>query len=265
MHVLELSALSLRQKFVDKWLAQKQGLNRLISAHREGIGRESALVWNPEWLKNGEKKHWIAMHASDDKSSLKGVYRNMQITPEMVAKGIVRQRTVPMRSFVAGYYDCLAMIFGASASPTFSLLDTGGTSRNLTASAGATSAWLGAASGDSTYSIQVGSSSTAVTRTDTKLGTLVSHGTTATTLQYGSMTTNQATNPSGTVTRIRNQRSHTGNTSSSVNIQETGMAAKGINGVGSTIIFCIEHNLNAVGAISAGQVLTVTKDMETTT
>lgn len=162
---------------------------------------------------------------------------------------------VPMRSWVANYAIWMKGQFN-NQTTNDSMTDTGGSARTtLNFATGINSFNINDGAADSTFGPVVGSSSTAVTRTDTKLTTQITHGAAAGNLSYGATTVNTVTNPSGTTSQFTFTRVFTGNVGSTVNIQELAIYAKVTS---QAWIFCIAHDLQAFGAVANGQNVTYT-------
>lgn len=233
----------------------KQFLRKYYPSHREGIGREVLFQWNPEWLKNGERRTYEARELG------------LITDPAQVQKAITKVKVVPMRSFVAGYYSILQGYWQIATGSTNSLNDTGGTSRSVpstlfnTLVSSARVMDMDAATAVSTYGVVFGSNNTAVTRTDTKLNTQINHGTTSTTLNHGATSVAAPTNPSGSVTRVVISRTVTGNSGSTVSLQEDGIY---INMGTSSWKFMLERNVNSFGSVAAAQNVTCTKNVDIT-
>jgi len=86
-------------------------------------------------------------------------------------------------SFVGNFIKCLAVQL---ASGKEAITDTGGTGRNPYAYSGNLD--VGAGSGSTTFGIQVGTGTNAVSINDTALQSLIAHGTGTGQLQYGAVT-----------------------------------------------------------------------------
>jgi hypothetical protein len=131
---------------------------------------------------------------------------------------VVKRGKQPMKSWVKQWLQILYLQF---ASTSFSVTDTGGTSRNtIYSSVPAMS--LNAGSGVSTYGIVVGTSDTPVTRDDYKLGSQISHGTGVSQLTYGAMSLDAPVTYS-TGYLLRTVRVFTNNSSDSVTVKEVGI------------------------------------------
>ena len=117
-----------------------------------------------------------------------------------------------------------------------------------------------APSGNDAHGIQVGSSSTAVTRDDFQLGGKIANGTSAGQLSYGSMTV-EDTDGTAPDTIFRLIRTFTNNTSSAITVYEIGLVIANTYisaGSGTTNYFLIARDvLSAPQSIPAGATLTV--------
>jgi len=188
-------------------------------------------------------------------------YSGKQVDLATLNDMCVRKRSMWDKTTVQNWSSILQAAF---VGVTNSVTDTGGASRSVPVpSASVTTIFRAdAASADSTYGVVAGSSNQAFARTDTKLISQVAHGVTSTTLSHGASSTSAVTNPSGNINRIQHQRSLTGNAGSTVNMQEDGLYLS----VGSGgFKICVARNLNAFGAVSAAQVVTITRNWDSPT
>lgn len=135
---------------------------------------------------------------------------------------LVAHRSQHMDSYVIAWIKILLVQLGSSETTTAT--DTGGTSRTLGVSA---LAWgCNALINDDTFGIVVGTGSSAVTLTDTRLGGKISHGTGVNQLSYAAVQFDQAVTVDPT-TYFRVKRQLTNNTTGSITINEIGIYAKG--------------------------------------
>lgn len=111
---------------------------------------------------------------------------------------------------------------------------------------------------ESAQGIQVGTGVGAESISDTALGTLIAHGTSAGTLQYGSMTFG-APSTTATTTTFRHTRVFTNGSGGTVTVQEIGLVS-----LQSTNSFLLVRDLTGAVAVNNGQQLTVNYDFTTT-
>ncbi len=147
------------------------------------------------------------------------------------------------------------------------LTDTSGASKTFygaytygTGASGLAPICANAPSGNDTHGIQVGNSSTTVTRDDFQLGGKIANGTSAGQLSYGSMTVEDTDGtPPDTVFRLI--RTFTNNTSSAITVYEIGLVIANTYisaGSRATNYFLIARDvLSAPQSIPAGATLTV--------
>jgi hypothetical protein len=153
------------------------------------------------------------------------------------------------RSFVQNSLGCLQVRMDQGTA--VSMTDTGGTPRSVSAAANTNDLKVNAPAATTGYGIQWGTGTNAEAVTDTKLQTLIAHGSGAGQLSYGSCTVGNYTPGAGvttlTVTRSGSQGS------GGVTVEERGLSC--LNGGGSAWQFCIIRDVAQV-AVSAGQTLT---------
>jgi hypothetical protein len=206
---------------------------------------------------NGERLHFH-LWSKKDYPNLHdmAMYSGKQITLETLEQmSVIRRKAMWEKTRMVNWNTHMQNLMTNGSTQ---LTDTGGTPRTIVVSA-STVLRCDAASADSTYGIVVGSSAAVFSRTDTKLTTQVAHGVTSSTLQHSASSVGALTNPSGNINRIPLQRTYTGNTGSTVNIQEDGLYMK----IGtSNWLFCMSRNLNGFGAVANAQVLTITRNWD---
>ena len=215
------------------------------------VASDELISWTPQHIRNGEILHDRAMHgflSLEDRMRIK-----RQADKYKFIKG---------QTFVINFNSIIGSWLGGSSNLNANYTDTGGSARATVAPNGVSNIIdTTAASGTSTYGLVVGSSSTAVARTNTALGTQIVAGATASTLLHGVSSVAAITNPSGTITRTQLQRTFTGNPSSTVNIQEDGIYV--LTGT-SNWKFLFYRNINSFGAVANAQVVTLTINVDTT-
>jgi hypothetical protein len=131
---------------------------------------------------------------------------------------IVKRGRQPVKSWVKQWIQILYLQF---ARTTYNVIDTGGTSRGISADTYPLLA-LNAGSGGSTFGIVVGSSDTPVTRDDYKLGSQIAHGSGTGQLMYGAMSHDTPT-PYSTGYLIRSMRVFTNNSGADITVKEIGV------------------------------------------
>jgi hypothetical protein len=131
---------------------------------------------------------------------------------------IVKRGKQPMKSWVKQWIQILYLQF---ARTTYSIIDTGGTSRSIPADMYPLLA-LNAGSGGSAFGIVVGSSDTPVTRDDYKLGSQIAHGNGTGQLMYGTMSHDAPTTYS-TGYLFRAMRVFTNNSGADITVKEIGV------------------------------------------
>lgn len=190
--------------------------------------------------------------------------KDMDIDNRIYKDYIESHKLTPGKTFLVQFAQILGRYFAATATGE-TVTEVDGTT--TTTFAGVTgqdevfSVLTAAAS--STFGPTVGTSSTAVARTDSQLGGKIAHGATASTLQYGASSIGTVSNPSGSISRFQVTRSYTGNAGSTVNVQEDGLEASISSPTGGPY-FLLYRNINAFGAVSAAQVVTATVNVDTT-
>jgi hypothetical protein len=133
---------------------------------------------------------------------------------------IVRRGKQPMKSWVKQW---IQVLYGNLARTSFTVTDTGGTSRNIGYDYSPAMA-LNAGSGVSTFGIVVGSSDTPVTRDDYKLGSQIAHGNATGQLMYGAVSFD-APVTYGTGYLFRVMRVFTNNSGADITVKELGVYA----------------------------------------
>ena len=166
-----------------------------------------------------------------------------------------RRRTA--HSFLIVYLRALAMHMAGLAD--IASTDTGGTSRAMDKN---TNLLINASSGTSTYGNVVGTGSTAVAFTDTKLVTQIAHGTSAGQLSYGACVVNLPSSDSTSTTLIIT-RPFSNASGGSITITEIGIYAQMKYGGGSDSQFCIVRDLATIALIN-GDLLTLNYILKTT-
>ncbi len=159
-------------------------------------------------------------------------------------------------SFVRGFID---LIYGfiTATTVTNGWTDTGGTNRNT--SVASSNMLMNSGAGVTTFGIVVGSGSSAVTISDTALGTLIAQGTGAGQLQYGA---NSNIDPitSGTSRQFTLSRTLTNGSTGAVTVNEVGIYGK----AGSTPWYVMWERTLTTFTINAGASKTVTYTIKVT-
>lgn len=133
---------------------------------------------------------------------------------------IVQYHIQPMESFVAGFYKSFYAFMTGNFTPT---TDTLGVSRLFQNNA--INGSMDAAANDSTYGIQLGTGSVAVTMSDFILGGLISHGTGSGQLSYQSVSLDNWF-VYGSVASFRIKRRTTNSSPGTITINEAGAVAR---------------------------------------
>jgi hypothetical protein len=141
---------------------------------------------------------------------------------------IVRRGKQPMKSWVKQWIQLLYAYFSQTI---IAIIDTGGTSRNIS---GSYNFYINAGTGVSTYGTVVGSSDTPVTRDDYKLGSQITHGSGTGQLMYSAMSIDTPVTYS-TGYLVRATRVFTNNSGADITVKEIGLY---INYAGSNY-FCV--------------------------
>jgi hypothetical protein len=156
------------------------------------------------------------------------------ITVSGYEEGKLKHHTFKANSLVTACIQILRIQFENLATP---IVDTSGTGTARGTYGTAFAANAGAAA--NLFGVMVGSGTNAVSLTDNKLQTLITHGTGATQVSYGAVS---FTNPA-TVDTTRSftvARAFTGNASAAVTVNEIGLYVK----EGGNYYFCIDRTLN---------------------
>lgn len=166
--------------------------------------------------------------------------------------------TESMRSYTQYFLNQLHHQFQGNNTGVNTQTDTGGTSRTLQ-SGNNINDWILGASAQDNSGVMVGTGTTAVAATDTKLQTKINHGTGSGNLSYGAHVYGAAGVSSGTTT-MSVARTFSNNSPSSVTPTETGIYTQMVDNVATTRYFCIIHDLISGGsgvAVAVGKILTV--------
>ncbi len=149
-------------------------------------------------------------------------------------KGRWVEETRRCNSLLLAWVDIFLGIMKQTAT---SLKDTSGntTTRNV----GVTSLALNAGAAANLFGVMVGTGSTAVSISDFKLDTLITHGTGATQVAYGAVTVSSPAT-SGTTRYFTIARTFTGNASAVVTVNEIGLYCK----FDSVYYYCIDRTLS---------------------
>lgn len=217
------------------------------------IAWENWISWNQDYVYPGSKLHRELMYNPP---------KYLDIDKRIYRDNIERVKTVKGKTFLFQLAQNLGRHFAESTTGE-TITETDGTTTTTISATANMAWWFGLANGasSSTYGLTVGSSSTAVTRTDTQLGTKITHGAAAGNLQYGANSASTASNPSGTINRVQVSRTFTGNAGSTASINEDGLEAV----FSSTNVYCLMYrNINSFGAVSAAQVVTGTVNVDVT-
>ena len=169
-------------------------------------------------------------------------------------KRIKRSRKRLSRSFLTAYITCLYLRMVATSN--FSLTDTGGSSRSV----GFFNRMITiAAAADATIGLVAGTGTNAVTITDSKLQTQITHGVTSGKLDHGASVVNLPSSDS-TSTSLILTRVFANSSGGAITVTEIGVY---INESTSGFKFCLIRDLATI-ALSNGDQLTLNYILKTT-
>jgi hypothetical protein len=162
----------------------------------------------------------------------KNVNVNVQIETEIRDKDgkLIKKSRQEAHSLLKNFACFLYALLGATS---VTRNNTSGSSATFYGSFTVTSAGTehplscAAPSGDDSFGIQVGTSDTAVTRDDYKLGSKISHGSGSGQLAYGSMTV-EAVDGTPPASRFRVIRVFSNNTTETITVKEIGLAIRNV-------------------------------------
>jgi hypothetical protein len=162
---------------------------------------------------------------------------------------LIYQVTRPAHSYVQAF---LQMFYSQATQVTFSMIDTGNTARTTGVLANAFTVSAGISI--TTYGIVAGTSNTAVTESDYKIGSLIASGAGSGQLSYSNVSVTLPVTVNGTIS-FTTSRTLSNSSGSTITINEIGLYCA----TGSTYYFCLVHDIIAGGqTVQTGHTLTIT-------